>query len=172
MENDNNIGEQNYKPNSRLFYTYTESAIKLLNDSINALNSKLSTVIGFAGVLLRFGVDLPGNIPIGDTQCLSCLILKVASITFAFLSILTAILGFLPQTVGTMAYPEDLLVDEYFEDTEENNRIRIVKTWLIGYQLILDSIDTKSAGLKHASIFLLFAAAAYALDSVIASIFK
>lgn len=54
--------------NIRLTYEYTLSSIKVVNESIDKINTKLAVVLTLSGVLVNFGKDLPGY---SITQCMN-----------------------------------------------------------------------------------------------------
>ena len=45
-----------------LTYDYTLNSIKVLKESINQLNTKLTLILTISGVLVNFGKDLPAYI--------------------------------------------------------------------------------------------------------------
>lgn len=63
-----------------LVYAYTEDFLKERKDAINKLKLRSGTFLGFAGLLLRFNIDLP------DTQP-SYLLTKIGALVTSFCSI-------------------------------------------------------------------------------------
>lgn len=73
-------------------------------------------------------------------------------------------LGFYPQSGGAMT-PPNILMDEYYKDTEENCRLVITKTWLDTLQEVESMRDAKAEYLKKA-IFALGGAAVLAATDI------
>ena len=77
-------------------YNYTESLIKAQEESLNRLDSKSSTFIGFSGVLIRLALDLPNNK------------IKTAVCIFALITIGISSLGLTCKSTGETLTPTDL----------------------------------------------------------------
>jgi hypothetical protein len=58
-------------PNTELIYKYTESLLKDQSESLNRLDTKLSAFLAFAGVLVGFVGNLPGNLTVRGLTCYS-----------------------------------------------------------------------------------------------------
>lgn len=58
MENQTDTGSAN---NSKLIYEHAEKSIEKINKSIDIVTSKLTTSLGFSGVLLKFASDMPSS---------------------------------------------------------------------------------------------------------------
>jgi len=89
--------------NIRLTYDYTLNSIKVVKDSINQLNTKLTLILTISGVLVNFGKDLPAYIVSLECNqsiypCLSCYLLKFLAYLFTIITIgyyLTALIQYL-----------------------------------------------------------------------------
>lgn len=85
---------------------YIEHSYKATTDSLNSLNTRLTTLIGFSGILLRFTIDLP-EVIIHDFQ-LTPIIKIIVSITL-FIVILSLIMGLSPKASGSPYTGQELL---------------------------------------------------------------
>ncbi|MBC6417896.1 MAG: hypothetical protein GDA44_03430 [Prochloron sp. SP5CPC1] len=108
--------------NVKLTYEYTLNSIKVVDESIDKINTKLAVVLTVSGVLVNFGKDLPGySIPSGsDYPCLSCYLLKLIAYIFIIIAIATGLWGLSPVTGGKIVLPEQLLKDEWNLANEED----------------------------------------------------
>jgi len=81
MENFQIEDEQSEHTNISLIYSYTEYRLKLTNDSINALNTKLSSILAFSATSIIFSINLPNQAFIASPGhqyiCYCCLWLKI-----------------------------------------------------------------------------------------------
>jgi hypothetical protein len=100
-------------------YKYTESHIKAQEDSLNRLDVRFSTFIGFSGVLIRLAVDLPDNACIKFGVCF-----------FALATIIISSIGLTAKKTGGAAHPETLMTDEWFEKEEAYHQAYIVNGWM------------------------------------------
>jgi len=95
-----------------LIYNYTESLLKARNDTITQLNGKLSTFLGFGGLLLRFSADLPDNSTLMDIPGFplsSCLLLKIVACALSAVSVCISALGLTAQERGSVVSPDKLM---------------------------------------------------------------
>lgn len=155
-----------------IIYDYTQYRIKLTNDSINALNTKLSAVLGFSGVSIFFSINLPNQPFLTnsiDLVCYSCLLLKVSVSVALAIAICIAIQGFRPKAVGGMTPPR-ILMNEYYHDSEENCRLVITKTWLEALDEFEAMRDIKSKIADRSIISLCIAACLAVSDIVLAAL--
>ena len=155
--------------NIKLIYSYTEYRLKLANDSISALNTKLGSIIAFSGASIGFSINLPNKAFIVNSTdqyiCYSCLSLKILVCLLLVLAVSTSVLGFIPQAGGGMT-PPSLLMQENYGDSDENCRLIITKTWIEALEELELLRDDKAELVKRA-IFALGAAACLAAFSVI-----
>lgn len=133
MENFQIEDGQSEHTNISLIYSYTEYRLKLTNDSINALNTKLSSILAFSATSIIFSINLPNQafivIPGHQYICYCCLWLKIVVCVFLALTIYLSVLGFRPKGAGGMT-PPDLLMEENYYDSDEDCRLIITKTWI------------------------------------------
>jgi hypothetical protein len=105
--------------NAKLAQELTENTWKDLSNSVDTLSSKLATILGFGGVVLKFTNDLPGDTDylrvIKACVCL-CVITAIGLCTF----------GLIPRGSGkNMLTPDDLLETEWFYKPDWECRLRI-----------------------------------------------
>jgi len=172
MEDSSDYSQPVEHSNIKLIYSYTEYRIKLVNDSITALNTKLGSMIALSGASIGFSINLPYQAFIDaciypDT-CYSCLLLKILVCVCLVIAIYISVRGFYPQAGGGMTPPQ-LLMDEYYGDTDENCRLVITKTWIEALAELESMRDAKSEFVKKSLIVLGFAAALAAGDIILAS---
>lgn len=127
----NNNREEN--SNIELIYSYTEALIKAQGESLNRLDTKLSAFLAFAGVSLRFAVDLPNEAALAQTPTWvysTALVLKLLACGFSMLSILVCVFGLTAKMRGSVVDPEILMDDKWYWEKESYCRAFIVKTWI------------------------------------------
>lgn len=134
MEDSSNA-PQTEKSNVELIYSYTEYRLKLANDSLTALNTKLGSVIAFSGVAINFSINLPNQAFIPDPNqpdliCYTCLLLKMLVCSLLIIAIYLGISGFIPQSFGGMTPPNVLMQENYRDDVDDECRLVILKTWI------------------------------------------
>lgn len=100
-------------------YKYTESHLKAQEDSLNRLNARFSTFIGFSSVLIRLALDLPNSTWIKFGVC-----------GFAVLTIIFSSVGLTAKKTGGAAHPETLMTDEWFEREEAYHQAYIINGWI------------------------------------------
>jgi hypothetical protein len=159
--------------NINLIYDYTEYRIKLTNDSINALNTKLSAVLGFSATSIIFSINLPNQAFIPNQEhlyfCYSCLILKTIVCVLLAITIFKCIQGLRPKAFGGMTPPE-ILMEEYYSDTEDNCRLVITKTWIEALKE-LEMIRDEKAKIANCAMITLCLAGLTASSSIILACF-
>jgi hypothetical protein len=172
MENSSETPQIPEQSNIKLIYSYTEYRLKLANDSLNALNTKLGSIIAFSGVAIGFSINLPNKqfgIATEPFICYSCLILKILVCLCLVMAICISMAGFYPKAGGGMTPPR-ILMNEYFYDSGENCRLVITKTWLETLDELESMRDTKAEYLKKAIFALGGAAILAAMDISLASL--
>lgn len=157
--------------NVELIYSYTESLLKVRNDTITQINGKLSTFLGFGGLLLRFSADLPESslsINVLGESYNVCLVLKVITCTVSTLSICLSALGLTAQERGIVISP-DKLMNKWFREPDIKCRSFIINTWRETIEEFRILAKKKARRLNLAIYLLAIAAALFALDIGIAS---
>lgn len=156
--------------NVELIYSYTEALVKAQEESLNRLDTKLSAFLAFAGVSLRFVVDLPNNsqlegMPIWVTD--SSLVLKTFSCVFCVLSITVCVLGLTAKMRGVTVDPEVLMNDTWYWTHPSRCRAFVINTW-INASKEYQTLGQKKGKTLNFAIRLIFAAAiAFALDTIL-----
>jgi hypothetical protein len=140
--------------NIKLTYDYTLSSIKVVNESIDKINTKLAVVLTLSGVLVNFGKDLPGYSVVEATclsstyPCLSCYLMKLTAYILIIAAIAMALWGLWPAIGGKIVLPEQLLEDEWNLAQEENYLTVLVKYLEKETLLVLNNIrDVKASRL-------------------------
>ena len=173
MENPVENSQTPEHSNIKLIYSYTEYKLKLANDSLNALNTKLGSLIAFSGAAIGFSINLPNKafLPSSADEyvCYLCLILKILVCLFLVFAISIGVTGFYPKAGGGMTPPQ-LLMQENYYDTDEDCRLIIVRTWIEALTELEAMRDAK-AGFVKKSIFALAGAAVLAATDIILASF-
>ncbi len=133
--------------NIKLTYEYTLNSIKVINDSIDRIRTKLTLVVTLGGVLANFGKDLPGYYSVincnnngMDYPCLSCYLLKLLAYIFLILAIGIALWGLSPSVGGKIILPEQLISDEWNNAAEEDYLVSLVEYLEKETLLVLNNI--------------------------------
>ncbi len=159
--------------NIKLTYDYTLNSIKIVNESVDKINTKLGLVLTLSGILVNFGKDLPGYgivvIQTGLTQtCLSCYLLKLSAYVFIITAIAIALWGLWPSTGGKIVLPDQLLQDEWNLIDEEDYLTALIKYLEKETLLVLNSIrDIKASRLDWAIRSIAAAVILLGLDEII-----
>jgi hypothetical protein len=137
--------------NIKLTYDYTLNSIKVVNESVDKINTKLGLVITLSGIMVNFGKDLPGydlvTAKTGLTYvCLSCYLFKLGAYVLIIAAISFALWGLSPAIGGKIILPAQLLENEWNLAEEED-----YMTALIGYLeqetlLVLNKLRDVKAG--------------------------
>lgn len=109
--------------NAKLAYEYTKSIWETTSSSYDIVTTKLTTALGFSGLLLRFAVDLSHESWLIYIKIGVCLILSAA--------ILCCCIGLYPRSSGkNLVSPDDFLEDEtgdIYGLTEEESYLYIAR---------------------------------------------
>jgi hypothetical protein len=142
--------------NIKLTYDYTLNSIKVVNESVDKINTKLGLVLTLSGILVNFGKDLPGYwIVIVNTSitqpCLSCYLLKLGAYVLIIVAISLALWGLSPSIGGKIVLPEQLLQDEWNLIDEEDYMTALIKYLEKETLLVLNNVrDMKASRLDWA----------------------
>jgi hypothetical protein len=109
------MNNNNSTDNIDLAYSYTEDFLKDRKNEIKHLDWRLGTFLGFAGLLLRFGIDLPNSQP-------SYLLTKLGVLVASTSSVVIAAWGLRSNSKGKFVKPSYLMESECF--TKETPRIK------------------------------------------------
>ncbi len=173
MENSSEQTKEPEHTNIQLIYSYTEYRLKLANDSINALNTKLGSIIAFSGVSIGLSINLPNKaFTINSSAqyiCYSCFIIKIIVCIFLIAAIVISLSGFSPKEGGGMT-PPSLLMNENYYDSDEHCRLIITKTWIEALEELELLRDNKAKQVKMAILALGGAAILAATSVILASV--
>ena len=158
MKNNNSID------NIDLAYSYTENFLKDRKNEIKHLDWRLGTFLGFAGLLLRFGIDLPNTQP-------SYLLSKVGVLVASTFSVVIAAWGLKANSKGRLVKPTYLMERECFEKESPEIKAMIVKT----HAETSDKLDLlarqKQACLSQTIIWLAASALLFAINGILVAFF-
>ena len=103
-----------FEENAKFVYKYTEASYQGVNKSIDIVTGKLTNVLAFSGVLLKFGYEMPSE---G----------WLFSLKFVVLSLLIGAIGLCavglrPKGPGNITLTPDYLVEEYLTKDPEDRR--------------------------------------------------
>lgn len=150
--------------NLDLAYGYTEAFLTQCDKNIDDLNTRLTTFLGFGGVLLRFSMALPDN-------CRSCMLLKVVVLSLSTLSVCQSSYGLIANRLGEAISPRTLMSDKWFEKESVKVKASIVNTWIQTIEEIEIAGQKKKLQLNRAICLLAIAISAFAASTVIATFF-
>jgi hypothetical protein len=156
--------------NIKLTYDYTLNSIKVVNESVDKINTKLGLVLTLSGILVNFGKELPGYEIAGLTQpCLSCYLLKLIAYVLIITAIATALWGLWPSIGGKIVLPEQLLQDNWNLIDEEDYLTALIKYLEKETLLVLNNIrDIKAGRLDWAIRAIASAVILLGLDEILA----
>jgi hypothetical protein len=132
--------------NVELIYNYTGSLYQATSNNLSSLNTRLATIIGFGGLLLRFSADLPDD-NLWQT------IIKLMTGLLISISVCFSLAGFLSKASGSVVKPEALLKKWYYS-TDEECRLIIIREWAKTIEELNDLRKHKSDRLNLSVIFL------------------
>jgi hypothetical protein len=122
--------------NTKLIYEYTESVIKTQRESLDKLNTKLSSFLAYTGVMIKFVGDLSEKVTIHSFMCYLCTSLVVLAYICLGISVLLLCLGLSVKPSFKPILPETLMENDwYFADSSKvldsiiSNRIEISKDY-------------------------------------------
>lgn len=150
--------------NTELIYKYTQDSVDKLEKNVDVVTSRLTTLLGFNGVLIKFAAEMSSVGPL--------ILFKITTITLIAVAIGLCITGLKPVGTGkTLISPADLLRDEPYAMSGEAIRVYIVRAW-IDYMSGLMKIRTQRTRLFNNAITLVaIAGMVFAFHSAIESTF-
>lgn len=105
--------------NADLIYKYTQACVKRLQENVDVITGRLTTLLGFSGVLVKFAADM--------NSCEFLFIFKFLTIIFLLSTICTCLAGLITITAGRIISPEDLLREEVYGMDAETTRIYLIE---------------------------------------------
>lgn len=163
----NDIQNKDYDSNNiqniDLAYTYTENFLKERRNESSNLKSWQATFLGFAGLLLRFSIDLPTTQPIYLLTKILALVTSCFSIAILACA-LTASLG------GEVVYPSSLIDDnELFLLKNANLKFYICRKHTKLSEVIFKSVKKQKNLLNCAIYFLVASVVSFTINGVLVS---
>jgi hypothetical protein len=159
--------------NIKLTYDYTLSSIKVVNESIDKINTKLAVVLTLSGVLVNFGKDLPGYSVVATSisstyPCLFCYLMKLSAYILIIAAIAMSLWGLWPSIGGKIILPEQLLEDEWNLIKEEDYMTALIQYLEKETLLVLNDIrDIKASRLDWAIRTIASAVILLGLDEIL-----
>lgn len=158
--NDNK--SSNISSNIDLAYDYTENFLKDRKNEIKQLEWRLGTFLGFSGLLLRFGADLPDNQP-------SYLLTKILLFATSLVSVIIASWGLRSKSEGVLVDPSYLMEDECFQKENLEVKAMIINTHTATSHALDLLAQKKQLHLNRAIICLTFSVVFLALNGILVS---
>ncbi|MBE9099195.1 hypothetical protein [Vacuolonema iberomarrocanum] len=144
-----------------LIYQYIENSLQATSSSIARLETRITTLFGFSGLLLRFTIDLPQSVFICDWDAGAAFKVSI-SISLA-LAIAISVFGLFPKSTGD-AYTAGELLDEL----KHHNQNYSMEYIAISRDGTLENLDElrlhKVTCLKLITFLILLATLLFALD--------
>jgi hypothetical protein len=159
--------------NIKLTYDYTLNSIKVVNESIDKINTKLAVVLTLSGVLVNFGKDLPGYSVVVTSlsstySCLFCYLMKLSAYILIIAAIAITLWGLWPTNGGKIVLPEQLLKDEWNLAAEEDYMQALIQYLEKETLLVLNGIrDVKASRLDWAIRTLASAVILLGIDEIL-----
>lgn len=168
--------QESIKPNEDhtnldLIYEYTENVLNSTSHSIDDLNGRLTTFIGFSGALLVFTVNLPGKSLDKNLVCYPCLALKILVCLALATSIVLSAWELRPRKTAYIVRPGELL-DRWYYEPNEKCKLYIAKSWRKAVEALDESRGKKSRLLVYATYSIIAASLLTAADVILASLLK
>jgi hypothetical protein len=159
----NNIQNFDLAKNVDLAYTYTENYFNDRIKEISNIRLRQSAFLGFAGLLLRFSLDLPNSQP-------SYLLTKILALSTSFVSILILGWALKSSSSGDVLSPSVLIQYKYLHFPNVDNKLEIVtKHTKTCHELHLSAIKQKNL-LNQAINWLLFSAFFFTANGIFVSL--
>lgn len=171
LEQQESIKPSEAHTNLDLIYEYTENVLNSTSRSIDDLNGRLTTVIGFSGALLVFTVNLPGKSLDKNLECYPCLTLKILVCLALAASIILSAWGLKPSKTGYIVRPGELL-DRWYYEPNEKCKLYIAKSWRKAVEDLDESRGKKIKLLVYATYSIIAASLLVATDVIWASLLK
>ncbi len=119
--------------NADLIYQHTLYLLKEQKDSIIRLDTKLSALLGFSGLTLRFTESLHSqpfkNLFFQEPE-IWCLLLKIISCLLAAICTAICVCELTARTRGSAVDPAELLKSKFYERDEETNKCAVTIAWI------------------------------------------
>lgn len=160
--------------NSEIIYSHTQSLLKSQQESLNRLDTKMGAFLAFAGVLLRFAINLPGKEELAASPklaCNTCLLLQIIVCIAATVSAVISGLGLTAKPKGNVPGPKTLMKDDIYGLDQETLRCRIINTWAQTEEEYTSVGEQKGNLLNCSIIASCISIIAFALDVILGSLY-
>jgi len=164
MNHDNNDND-NAQENINLAYSYTEDFLKDRKSEIKQLDWRLGTFLGFAGVLLKFGIDL------SDSQQIY-LLTKIGVLVNSFYAIVIVTWALRSNPTGELVEPSYLMEKECFQKQTVQIKAMIINTHTQASKELDLLAKEKQSSLNNAIACLAVSAFFFAVNGILASSFE
>lgn len=145
--------------NSSLIYAYAQDMYAASSRTLTTLDSRLATIIGFSGLMVRFTADLPAQTPLTNG-------LRIGAAVSALVATILSLTGFLSRPTGKIYLPKALLQDWYHEP-EDNLRNAITRQWQASIDEFKQLAERKSRKLNASIFALALTAILFALNAIL-----
>ena len=139
--------------NADLIYKYTEKEVDNFNKSIDTVTGKLTTSLGFAGVVIKFVGDVDSGW------------IKISLTAFVVASILVAFVGLFPKDRGDALRCKAFFGDKadwWFGSPSEEVQMSIANQWVEHVRLLENLLNFRTICLKVSHACLVVAALLFA----------
>jgi hypothetical protein len=138
--------------NAELMYKYAEKEVESFDKSIDTLTSKLTSILAFSGIMMKFAADLSSSY------------LKIAIMIFIAVAIISAFVGLFPQDRGCTVRCHAFMGDDHtwYNGPAEEFQLRIIQQWVIHIALLEKLLDRRAFWFKIALTSLSVAALLFA----------
>lgn len=108
--------------NEKLIYEYTKEYLESKEIGLDRINQKLTVIIGFSAVLIKFAGDLnSANFLLVTTKILAIVLLLISTIC--------SIRGLWSKQTGETIDPEELETDWWYEENEKT-KLFVIRQWI------------------------------------------
>lgn len=173
---ENTITRDDKLASMRFIYEYTDSYEKRIESNTNSINTKLASIIGFSGVLLKFAGELNDSSSgwqnfstwnsyesyLTESKALCCVLLVT--------SILFCLIGLSTRGSGNIPRPLDVILPENINSISELGfRKRITERLAQSSEEYIEVRDRRSENLNCALTMLFFAILCFAFNIILTS---
>ncbi|MCY6492140.1 hypothetical protein [Leptolyngbya sp. GGD] len=151
----------NGSDNSKLIYEHAEKSVEKINKSIDNITSKLTTFLGFSGVLLKFASDMPSN---GELFSLKVIVTVLLLGTVVFCGC-----GLYPKAGGNSLTTRYLRENLYYYPEEEVRR-QIIDQRLKSIESLEEVAAFRRIYLNHAILCLMLAVIFFGISIIVNAI--
>jgi hypothetical protein len=138
--------------NADLMYKYAEKEVESFDKSIDTLTSKLTSILAFSGVMMKFAADLSNSY------------LRIAIMIFIAVAIISAFVGLFPQDRGCVVRSHAFMGEDHtwYNGPADEFQLRIIQQWVIHVDLLEKLLDFRAFWFKIALSSLSIAALLFA----------